>query len=1188
MGKIINISGASETRIAPIVSYIGKEKEVQGLIIVSSAVRAKRLAEDLSFFVRKNIYVMPEENELMLAYEAKNRDGLFRRLGALKALRTGEDCIVIAPVSAAVKKMMPHNIFDENSLRIKLGDEIDINRVRDKLTAMGYERVGLVEACGEYSIRGGIIDIFTPDGNYPYRVELFDTEVDSVRTFDLDTQRSVENLKYIEIYPAEQLIRDEKLFAAAAEGIKKEYGKQIAKLERENAKIAGKTAKAAEEANECTPENWDGAALEAKAAEYLLRAENLRKRQDMLVEFVENALNLQLLENYVQYFYEDTEYLWDYLGKDGLIMIDDPDRISETLEVRSRELSDDFEVLLEKGMAVPKDIKAFSGKDDFKKIYKSERDIYIFTPFRKKLADVESLDGLFNVVSKQTPAFNGRMDFLTDELRRYLKDGYKVTIACSTAERASNMTDFLEREELAGKVEVRQGTLTAGVEFPERKVCYISDADIFGGQRLSGAGRRKKKKHSGQAVRSFSDMRKGDYVVHENHGIGKFLGIEQLNIQNVKKDYLKIKYAGEDMLYVPVEQMDIIQKYVGSEGAAPKLNRLTGGEWKKTKAKAKAAIANMAKELLELSAKRKIAPGYAFAPDSIWQKEFEDSFPYSETDDQLRCIDEIKRDMEKSEPMDRLLCGDVGFGKTEVAARAMFKCLADGKQAAVLVPTTLLANQHYYTLKERFERFPFTVSMLSRFRSEKQQDSIVEGVARGSVDLLIGTHRILSKDVKFKDLGLLVIDEEQRFGVQHKEAIKQLRENVDVLTLSATPIPRTLHMSLLGIKDMSLIEEPPEERYPVQTYVLEQDEMMIKEAIERELGRNGQVYVVYNRVKGISKIAAMIERLVPEAKVAVGHGQMNEGMLEDVMLSFVQGDTNVLVATTIIESGIDIPNANTMLILDADMYGLSQLYQLRGRVGRSNRIAYAYLMYRKDKALSEVAEKRLRAIKEFTEFGAGFKVAMRDLEIRGAGNILGIEQSGHMNMVGYELYCKLVDDAVRALGGEVINPDREESSIELAVTAFIPDTYIGEEVLKLQMYKKIAAIQNAEDEEEMIDELIDRFGEIPKETMSLIKVSRIRALAEKLCITRIREQDGKVILDFAQANALKPQILAAISAKYGMRVFIHGGVKPFIRFTPSARAVGKSSAPASRRITSSKNVLEETIGLLDALLRQKG
>ncbi|MBQ1215082.1 MAG: transcription-repair coupling factor, partial [Firmicutes bacterium] len=591
--------------------------------------------------------------------------------------------------------------------------------------------------------------------------------------------------------------------------------------------------------------------------------------------------------------------------------------------------------------------------------------------------------------------------------------------------------------------------------YPDAKRLILSDGDIF----THTKQKRKRPKHkNAKPIKAFTDIRQGDYVVHENHGIGRFLGVEELVVQGNRKDYLKIKYAGEDMLYVPVEQMDVVQKYVGSDGIVPKINKLSGGDWKKTKEKAQAAIEHMAKELLELTAQRQLQKGYAFSEDSEWQKEFEEMFPYEETADQLRCIAEIKKDMEKDVSMDRLLCGDVGFGKTEVAARAIFKCILDGKQAAVLVPTTILANQHYHTLKARMEHFPCKVEMLCRFRTEAQQDEIISKMRRGEIDVIVGTHRMLSKDVKFKDLGLLVIDEEQRFGVQHKEAIKMLRQNVDVLTLSATPIPRTLHMSLVGIKDMSLIEEPPEERYPVQTYVMEQDDDILREAIRREMDRGGQVFVVYNRVKGIHAIAAKIQKLVPDARICIGHGQMNERSLEDVMLSFVEGEYDVLLAATIIESGIDIPNANTMIVIDADRYGLSQLYQLRGRVGRSNRMAYAYLMYEKQKVLSEVAEKRLRAIREFTEFGAGFHIAMRDLEIRGAGNLLGTAQSGHMMMIGYELYCKLVEDAIRQLSGNVETMPQIETSIELDIPAFLPSFYISDELLKLQMYKKIAGI----------------------------------------------------------------------------------------------------------------------------------
>ena len=1131
---MINISGISESRVAPVAAYLSGE-EGQSIIIVPSENRAKRLAEDLSFFVRdREIYVLPSEEHVFLKYEARNHDMMMDRLKALKALRTGQPVIVIAPVSAAIKKITPHEAFEEKVVKITLGEDLDVELVKERLMQMGYERMGVVEARGEYSIRGGILDIYTPDGEYPYRIELFGTEVDSIRTFNIDTQRSVENLKFVEIYPAEQVLLEKDQFRAAAEKVRKEYTAAAKRMEKKSEETA----------------------------------EKLRRRRDELCEYIEQVANVQLLENYLHYFYDETEYLWDYMEK-GWVMVDDPDRIYEALDLRTRELREDFSVLLERGQVIPKDEALLSDKGDFLKAYAMPK-VAVFTPFPKAVAGIERFDQLYNLQSRQTLIFNGKMNVLETELKAYVKKGYKVTIVCSSKERLDNLREFVERIGIAGvqrnggEVLFEQGTLSGGIDLPTEKLCWISEKDIFATQKASR--RKKKYKDKGQKIQSFADMRQGDYVVHENHGIGRFLGIEQLTVQGDKKDYIKIKYAGDDMLYVPVEQMDIVQKYIGNEGIAPKMNKLSGGEWKATKAKAKAAIAVMAKDLIDLYASRQMVKGHNFGPDTVWQHEFEDSFPYEETDDQLRSIEEIKADMEKPFCMDRLLCGDVGFGKTEVAARALFKCVADGKQAAVLVPTTILANQHYYTLKERFENFPFKVEVLSRFRSDAQNKQTLDRLETGQVDLVIGTHRLLSKDVKFKDLGLLVVDEEQRFGVEHKEKIKTIKKNVDVLTLSATPIPRTLNMSLTGIKDMSLIEEPPEERYPVQTYVLEQDDQILKEVIERELGRGGQVYVVFNRVRGIQKIADQIEQLVPDARVAVGHGQMNEHALEDVMLSFINGENNVLVATTIIESGIDIPNANTMIIMDSDRYGLSQLYQLRGRVGRSDRLAYAYLMYQKDKVLTEVAQKRLTAIREFTEFGAGFKVAMRDLEIRGAGNLLGTEQSGHMMNIGYELYCKLVDDAVRALQGEIVNDSKEETSVEIQLPAYIPERYIEDESLKLQMYKKIAAIRNYDDEDEIIDELLDRFGDVPREVVNLVKISHIRYLSAGLSVQRVYQQNGKLVFQFGKKNPLSGFALMNVTAKYGPRVFIHGGVEPFIRLT-----------------TDPKKLLDDAIGLLETI-----
>lgn len=1110
-GKI-NITGISEGRAIPVASLIINERGGQSIIITSSYSKAKRLAEDLSFFIDNKIFVIPEEEQLLLKYEAKSHGIMEERLSALRALLTEENCVVITSVLGAVKKLAPHRIFEGNTVRFALGDETNYDEIKRKFTFMGYERVASIESKGQYSIRGGIVDVFPADSEYPYRIEFFGTEVDSIRTFNPLTQRSIDNLKTIDVYPAEQMVQVDDQFRHASDKLEKAYDSYAKKL--------------------VDPQR-----------------ETLLQRKKQLLSFIENMTNVQLLENYIHYFYDDTEYLWDYMNSEGIIMLDDPDRIRAVLEFRERENKEDFKTILERGEAVPGDHKSFPSKADLENLYK-QNSIFLFTPFQKQLKGLEHLDININVSSKQAPIFNGKMDFLETELKGYLKRGYDITIVCLTDERIENLKHFVQNIEHGDKIKLSKGSLTSGVEYPEEKLVYFWDGDIFTTQKHRKQRRSGKKR---KPIKTFTDIHKGDYVVHENHGIGKFIGIEQLTVQKIKKDYLKIKYAGEDILYVPVEQMDIVQRYVSADGKTPKVNKLSGGEWKKVKSKAKSAIASMAKELLEISAERKKSGGHAFGLDTIWQGEFEDMFPYEETDDQLRCIKEIKSDMEKPVPMERLLCGDVGYGKTEVAARALFKCIADGKQAAVLVPTTILANQHYHTLKERIEKFPFKVEMLSRFRNEKQQTAIIEEVKKGRVDVLIGTHRILSKDVNFKDLGLLVIDEEQRFGVYHKEAIKKLKKEVDVLTLTATPIPRTLHMSLIGIKDMSLIEEPPEERYPVQTYVLEQDDELIRDIIQRELDRDGQVYVVYNRVRGIYKIAEQIAQIVPEAKVVVGHGQMNEKMLEDVMIDFVNNETNILVSTTIIESGIDIPNVNTMIILDADRFGLSQLYQLRGRVGRSGRMAYAYLIYQKDKMLSELAEKRLRAIKEFTEFGAGFHIAMRDLEIRGAGNLLGTEQHGHMINIGYELYCKLIDDAVRALEGEIVNPDREETSIEINVPAYIPDSYISDELMKIQMYKKIAAIRDNTDKGEIIDELIDRFGEIPQEALNLVNVSHIRAMAEVIGIARIYEDPKSFVFDFFEKSRLTPKRIADLSEEYGMGILIHAGSKPFIKYSTSKK-----------------------------------
>ena len=1109
---VIGISGVSESRSALIISQITENGKGQSLIITATENRARRLADDLSFFTGKNIIVMPNEDHLFLSYETKNNDQLNDRLTGMNALRKEPDCILIAPATAAIKKVMPHTIFEGRSIRLAYGEEHDPGKLREELVELGYERMGMVESRGEFSIRGGILDVFTPDAVNPYRIEFFDTEIDRIREFDIDTQRSDKALTEIEIGPAQTILADRSIFRTASGNVRLAYTRQAEKLEK-----AGK--------------------------QYAEAVENLKKRRESLCEYIDQVSNVQLLENYLHYFYDSGEYLWDYM-RDGNLIIDDPDRICEFLDARGKEQQDDFQAMLERGQAVPEDKAFLTGREDLVKAYRYDP-VWVITPFPKTIRGISEYSEVHDYHSLPMASFNGRMDVLESELNSFVKKGYRVTIVCSTKERLDNLAEFADRAGLAGKIRLRAGNLSAGMDFPQQKICYISDSDIFGANKKRK--RKKKKKYKGRDLEHFTDLKPGDHVVHEGHGIGCFMGIEQLNIHGEQKDYLKIKYAGSDMLYVPVEQFDIVQKYIGSEGKMPKLNKLSGTEWKTTKARAKKAIADMADELIDLYAEREMQKGYAFGPDTEWQREFEDLFPFVETDDQLNAVREIKSDMEKPESMDRLLCGDVGFGKTEVAARALFKCVGDGKQAALLVPTTLLANQHYYTLKERFEKFPVNIDVLSRFRTDAEVKVILEKLAAGRIDLIIGTHRLLSSDVKYRDLGLLVIDEEQRFGVRHKEKLKAIKKNVDVLTLSATPIPRTLNMSLTGVKDMSVIEEPPDERLPVQTYVMEQDDAVIREAIIREMDRGGQAFVIFNRVRGINQIADRIRALVPEARVVTGHGRMNEQTLENVMLEFLDGESDVLVATTIIENGIDVRNANTLIILDADRYGLAQLYQLRGRVGRSNRMAFAYLMYQKDKVLTETAEKRLRTIREFTEFGSGFKVAMRDLQLRGAGNLLGSEQSGHMMNIGYELYCKLVNEAVRKLKGENVSESPDESSIELAVAANIPNWYISDETLKIQMYKKIAAVRGEEDEDALYEELVDRFGDVPSETRNLVKVSRIRGLAEELSVRRIFEQDRHIIFNFEEKNPLTAEGIVRIREAFNNKAFVHGGVKPFIR-----------------------------------------
>ncbi|NMB96397.1 MAG: transcription-repair coupling factor, partial [Clostridiaceae bacterium] len=822
--------------------------------------------------------------------------------------------------------------------------------------------------------------------------------------------------------------------------------------------------------------------------------------------------------------------------------------------------------LLEKGRILPQNTDIlFDYEDICKKLDKRQR-ICLNTILHSQqdsiggiLQDTRKSIKTYSFICKQNPSYYGFFKLLINDLKECKRKDNKVVIMAGTKTRGEKLRDNLHTEGieavysdsvhtslLSGNIVITQGSLNNGFQYPLIGFVVISEREVFGNDRKRKKSSKRKSK--GVDINFFTDLNPGDYVVHQTHGIGQYVGIEKLVVEGIHKDYLKIKYQGKDFLYIPTSHLDVIQKYIGSEGKAPKINKLGGNDWIKVKKRVKESLKELAEDLVKLYAERKAIKGYSFSKDTVWQNEFEEQFPYEETDDQLRCTEEIKKDMESNKPMDRLLCGDVGYGKTEVALRAAFKAVMNGKQVAFLVPTTVLAQQHYNNFVERMKNFPVNVEMLSRFRTKAEQGRILQDLKRGQIDVLVGTHRLIQKDIQFKDLGLLIIDEEQRFGVAHKERLKNIRPNVDVLTLTATPIPRTLHMSLIGVRDISVLEEPPEERYPVQTYVMEYNLDIVRDAIDRELARGGQVYYLYNRVRTIDLKASQIQELVPEARIGVAHGQMGERKLEDIMLKFMRREFDILICTTIIESGLDLPNVNTLIIEDADKMGLSQLYQLRGRVGRSNRLAYAYITYKKDKVLSEIAEKRLQTIKEFTEFGSGFKIAMRDLEIRGAGNLLGPEQHGHIESVGYDMYCRLLDEAVRELKGELPPEKEPEVNIDLNIDAYIADEYINKEIQKIEMYKKIASIQDEQDVIDIKDELLDRYGDLPKQVENLISIAYIKALAGKLGISAITEKKDALIFQFKDKKIVKIDVISKLAAKYKRQILFNAENNPYLMY----------------------------------------
>ncbi len=1102
------------------------------LIVTSTIQQADRMREDLATWLPdREVVAFPPMEYLPFEVVAHSPEVVGQRLYVLERLIRGENLMVVAPATALYRMLTPHEVFRQSLLHLKVDQEIDRDDLIHTLVRQGYERVSMVESKGHFAVRGEIVDIFPLAGEHPVRLDFWGDVIDEIRTFDPATQRTLEKIGEIAIGPAREFILPKGDLTWASEKIRKDLDETIARLQKLRAR----------QEEQAPPEPETGGRKRGRRSRVdkaLFQAPDgvtkLQERVEAHLSKLEDGIYFEGLEQYANFFYDHLETLLDYFPEPPLVLVDEPARIREAsaeLEVRD---ADRQVAMMEKGGLLPGQLGLYLNYAELFQRFRQHTAIY-FSALGRGVPGIRPQNEV-GISATSMQEFHGQWPLFREELQRWRKQKYRVVILTATEERQQRLREVMQEAgiesgagsgiipaPIQGTAWVGVGSLEGGFLWPGLRLAVVSDREIYGRtkkrRRTTGftAGKEQAGGRSNRDVAriaSYQDLKIGDYVVHVTHGIGKYMGVQSETILGVTRDYLVIKYEGTDRLKIPTEQIDQIQKYIGAEGHEPRLNKLGGSEWAKVKSRVKESIREMAAELLRLAAIREAQPGYAFPPDTVWQKEFEDAFPYEETPDQLKAVEEIKRDMERPRPMDRLLLGDVGYGKTEVALRAVFKAAAAGKQVAFLVPTTILAQQHYATCKSRMEGFPINVAVLNRFKTPKEQAEILKGLAEGTIDVIIGTHRLLSDDVQFKDLGLLIVDEEQRFGVQHKERIKQLKTNIDVLTLSATPIPRTLHMAMVGLRDMSVITSPPEDRYPVETFVAEYDEELIRDAIGRELARGGQTFVVHNRVQTIEKVASRIQQLVPEARIAVAHGQMKEDRLEQVLLDFLDGEYDVLVATTIIENGVDIPTVNTIIVDDADHLGLSQLYQLRGRVGRSNRLAYAYFLYKRDKVLTEVAEKRLQAIKDFTELGSGFKIAMRDLEIRGAGNILGPEQHGFIITVGFDLYTQLLEEAVQELKGERPKLKEIQPNIELHVDAFISDQYIPDARQKIDAYKRIIAIRSLADAEDVAEELVDRFGSLPDPVKNLLDIARLKVHCVDVGITSITQMKDQVTVKF--------------------------------------------------------------------------
>ena len=1101
----IAISGLTDVGMTQMISATREFAKRPILVITYNEIQAQKILKDIKYFTDK-VYYLPKKEIVTYDYVAESKDLPYERIETLNKMQEMRTGVVITTIEAVLQKMISKKALYKSTLNFKVGDSENLETIKQKLVELGYVRCDLIEGRGQFSVRGGIVDISVNEKE-GVRLEFWGDEIDSIRYFNVVSQRSTENIDKITIYPAHEYILES---------------------------------------------NIEDVITNIRNTIY---SEKLQETIEQDIELIKAGNYISKIDRYLNSFYTEQDTILDYITDKYLVFLDEQSKIEQRTINVNKDSQNIIQLLIDKEKIIPEALKNICNFNQFEDKLNDKQIIYV----EKLDNEVKIQAEKYKWIYKERNFSKSEIEILFKELLKAQEEKKRIYILAETKEKAKKICSLLNEKEIINKYEenlnqtiivknteslvtVSVGKLSSGFE------CFDTNQLVITSQELIEGEKRKTYKSSafkeGEKV-VYADLKIGDYVVHKNYGIGIFIGVNTITADGTTKDYIKLKYYGDDVLYVPTNQLDSVRKYVGGDEGGLKVNKLGTKEWLNTKAKVKKNLRQVAKELIELYAKREKSKGYAFPADTPWQTQFEDSFPYQETDDQLRCIDEVKKDMENSKPMDRLLCGDVGYGKTEVAIRAAFKAVMGGKQVAYLATTTVLAEQQYKEFKERMTNFGIRVEVLNRFKTKKQQTEIINKLKLGEVDIVVGTHRILSKDVEFKDLGLLIIDEEHRFGVKDKEKIKQYKATIDVLTMTATPIPRTLHMSIVGVRDMSVIYEPPYNRKPVQTYVLEYDQEVIKEAITRELERNGQVFYLFNNVERIIQKADEISNLVPEAKVVYAHGQMTGHEIENIMEEFIEGKTNVLVCTTILESGIDIPNANTIIVENADRMGLAQLYQIRGRVGRSDRQGYAYITYKRDKLLSEIADKRLKAIKEFTEFGSGFKIAMRDLEIRGAGSLLGEIQSGHLEQVGYDTYCKLLDEVVKEMQGEEVKPEIDVQ-IDLDATCYIPDEYISDSSQKIEIYQDIALCKNEEDIQNVIDEMIDRFGNMPSEIENLIEIARIKILCKKLNISKVQGKRSFAVFTF-ELGEFNIDV-NELAKNYRNRIKFSQGLKPQITY----------------------------------------